>query len=85
MNIPHPFTCKAAVMGQSESSFKRTYQETVAQLSTVQLGEISARSEPHVNLCLPQGRGLWCLIQRSCIDSWFMQANIYSICGLAQL
>ena len=31
-------------MGQNESSFKRTYQETVAQLSTVQLGEIAARS-----------------------------------------
>ena len=30
-------------MGQSESSFKRTYNETVAELSTVQLQEITAR------------------------------------------
>lgn len=30
-------------MGQSESSFKRTYSETVSQLSSVQLGEISSR------------------------------------------
>ena len=30
-------------MGQSESSFQRTYTETVSQLSSVQLGEIAAR------------------------------------------
>ena len=30
-------------MGQSESSFQRTYEETVSQLSSVQLGEIAAR------------------------------------------
>ena len=30
-------------MGQSESSFKRTYEDTVSQLSSVQLGEIAAR------------------------------------------
>ena len=30
-------------MGQSESSFTRTYQETVSQLSNVQLGEITTR------------------------------------------
>lgn len=30
-------------MGQSESSFKRTYDETVEQLSTVQLQEIQAK------------------------------------------
>ena len=30
-------------MGQSESSFQRTYTETVPQLSSVQLGEIAAR------------------------------------------
>ena len=29
-------------MGQSESSFKRTYSDTVSQLSSVQLGEITA-------------------------------------------
>ena len=30
-------------MGQSESSFKRTYEETVSELSSVQLGDIAAR------------------------------------------
>lgn len=30
-------------MGQSESSFKNTYAETLSQLSSVQLEEISAR------------------------------------------
>ncbi len=30
-------------MGQNESSFKKTYADTVSQLSNVQLGEISAR------------------------------------------
>lgn len=30
-------------MGQNESAFKKTYSETVSQLSSVQLGEISAR------------------------------------------
>ena len=30
-------------MGQSESSFKRTYEDTVSQLSSVQLGEIASR------------------------------------------
>jgi hypothetical protein len=30
-------------MGQNESSFKRTYSDTVSQLSSVQLGEITAR------------------------------------------
>ena len=30
-------------MGQNESSFKQTYEETVSQLSSVQLGEISRR------------------------------------------
>lgn len=32
-------------MGQNESSFKKTYAETVSQLSSVQLQEISARFE----------------------------------------
>ena len=32
-------------MGQSESSFKKTYAETVSQLSSVQLREISTRFE----------------------------------------
>lgn len=30
-------------MGQNESTFKRTYSDTVSQLSSVQLGEITAR------------------------------------------
>ena len=30
-------------MGQNESSFKKTYEETVSELSNVQLAEISAR------------------------------------------
>lgn len=30
-------------MGQSESSFKRTYEDTVSQLSMVQLGEIASK------------------------------------------
>lgn len=30
-------------MGQNESSFKRTYEETVSQLSTVQLKEIEVK------------------------------------------
>lgn len=34
---------KKKKMGQNESSFKKTYAETVSQLSSVQLGEITAR------------------------------------------
>ncbi len=30
-------------MGRSESSFKRTYEKVVCQLSSVQMGEISCR------------------------------------------
>lgn len=30
-------------MGQNESAFKRTYEETVCQLSSVQIGEIARR------------------------------------------
>lgn len=30
-------------MGQNESAFKKTYSDTVSQLSTVQLGEITTR------------------------------------------
>lgn len=30
-------------MGQNESSFKKTYEETVSELSSVQLAEISSR------------------------------------------
>ena len=30
-------------MGQNESAFKKTYEETVSQLSSVQMGEISHR------------------------------------------
>lgn len=30
-------------MGQNESTFKRTYSDTVSQLSSVQLGEITSR------------------------------------------
>ena len=30
-------------MGQNESSFKRTYEETLSELSSVQLGEITSK------------------------------------------
>ena len=33
----------AVKMGRSESSFKRTYEKVVCQLSSVQMGEISCR------------------------------------------
>ena len=55
-------------MGQSESSFKKSYSETVAQLSTIQLGEIAAKfNELYVRAGGPKGH----LVDREAFSQYF--------------
>ena len=55
-------------MGQSESSFKRTYEETVCQLSSVQMGEISRRfNELYAKAGGPKGH----VVDREAFSKYF--------------
>ena len=58
----------AEKMGQSESSFKRTYEETVCQLSSVQMGEISRRfNELYAKAGGPKGH----VVDREAFSKYF--------------
>ncbi len=55
-------------MGQSESSFKQSYAETVSRLSSVQLGEISSRfNELYARAGGPKGH----LVDREAFSAYF--------------
>ena len=55
-------------MGQSESSFMRTYEDTVAQMSSVQLGEIVSRfNELYARAGGPKGH----LVDREAFSKYF--------------
>ncbi len=56
------------MMGQSESSFKRSYSETVCKLSSVQLGEIASRfNELYARAGGPKGH----LVDREAFSQYF--------------
>ena len=58
--------CEA--MGQNESSFKQTYEETVSQLSSVQMGEISRRfNELYAKAGGPKGH----VVDREAFSKYF--------------
>lgn len=55
-------------MGQNESSFKHTYEETVCQLSSVQMGEISRRfNELYAKAGGPKGH----VVDREAFSKYF--------------
>ena len=55
-------------MGQNESLFKQTYESTVSQLSTVQMGEISHRfNELYAKAGGPKGH----VVDREAFSKYF--------------
>ena len=64
-----------AVMDRSESSFKRTYEKVVCQLSSVQMGEISCRfNELYAKAGVQKSRRVLQVLEPSGSCQWVFDA-----------